>query len=189
MEKRWRFPLSYSIYTCHFISLIIKVKIPALKNLNYLRLMKFQTDHDVCSCDKKVSTIVWLMAVCVFVSVCLKSINTFSYLHKADLAPTLGFTSQNTKSVCLCVFADVQLYFYPISCSYLALFPGLHVLLLQSYLIRIGAETCNTQYLNTNPICSAVQLCLCALKQLQISSKVYVNESQGFCIYFAGWLG
>lgn len=139
--------------------------------------------------DKKVSTIVSLMAVCVLVSVCYKSINTFSYLHKADLSSTLSFTSQNTKSVRLCVFAHVQLYFHPISCSYLASFPGLHVLLLQSHLMRIVAETCNTQYLNANPISSAVQLCLCALNQLQITSKVYMNEGQGFCIYFAGWLG
>lgn len=129
--------------------------------------MYFYTDHDMSRGDKTVSTIVSLMAISVFVSVCecFKSINTSPYLHKADLSSMLGFTSQNTNSAWLCVYLHTfSFLFTSISCSYLASFPGQHVLLLQSHLMRIGAETCNTQYLNTNPTCSAVQPCLYALK-------------------------
>jgi len=112
------------------------------------KTMYFYTDHDMSRGDKSVSTLVSLLAFSVCVSMCESP-----YHYIADLSSTLGFTSQNTLHTCACLYEHVLLYSYHISCSYLASFHGLHVLLLQSHLMRIGAETCNTQYLNTNPTC------------------------------------
>lgn len=135
--------------------------------------MYFYTDHDMSKGDKKVSTIVSLIAISVCVCPCVSfPITTKQTCHPRWALPV----RTQTLHACVCLFEQVQLYSYHISCSYLASFPGLHVLLLQSHLMSIGAETGNTQYLNTNPTCSAVQLFLYALNQAQMTSKVYMNE-------------